>query len=143
MDNALVKINATVSFPSLTRPDAMSGKYCVQLANLSDAAVEKLEEMGVNVKFKDDSYGRGKFIECKSAYPIDNSKFTTVVDEQGLPMDADAVGPGSKVTTTVKTYEWSAPGGRSGVSARLVKMVVTELAKNEGLTEVDDNLEAL
>ena len=31
----------------------MAGKYTVQLANLSDAAVEKLEELGIKVSFKD------------------------------------------------------------------------------------------
>lgn len=141
MDNNMVKIAATVAFPSLTRTDQMSGKYSIQLANLSDAAAEKLEELGMNVKFKDDAYNRGRFIECKSKFPIDNSKFQTVVDDQGLPIDPDQVGPGSKVEALLKTYEWSM-GGRSGVSAYVTKLVVKELAKAEALATNDD-LEAL
>lgn len=141
MDNNMVKIAATVAFPSLTRTDQMSGKYSIQFANLSDAAAEKLEELGMNVKFKDDAYNRGRFIECKSKYPIDNSKFQTVVDDQGLPVDPDQVGPGSKVEALLKTYEWSM-GGRSGVSAYVTKLVVKELAKAEALATNDD-LEAL
>lgn len=142
MDNNQVKIKATVSFPSLTRPDAMSGKYSVQLGNLSTAAVEKLEELGMSPKFKEDAYNRGQFIECKSKFPIDNSKFKTVLDSEGLPIDPDSVGPGSKVEVLLKTYDWSM-GGRTGVGARIVKLVVTELAQAEALADNDDDLEAL
>ena len=142
MDNNMVKISATVAFPSLTRLDAMSGKYGVQLANLSDAAAEKLEEMGLSVKFKDDSYGRGRFIECRSKYPIDNSKFKTVLDDQGLPMDPDDIGPGTKVEAVLKTYDWKM-GGRTGTSAHVVKLVVKELSQNETVNSEFDNMEAL
>jgi len=142
MDNNMVKISATVAFPSLTRLDAMSGKYGVQLANLSDAAAEKLEELGLSVKFKDDSYGRGRFIECRSKYPIDNSKFKTVLDDQGLPMDPDDIGPGTKVEAVLKTYDWKM-GGRTGTSAHVVKLVVKELAQNETVNSEFDNMEAL
>lgn len=141
MDNPMVKIAATVAFPSLTHPDAMSGKYSVQFANLSDAAAEKLEELGVNVKFKDDSYGRGRFIETKSKFPIDNSKYQTVLDDSGLPVDPDSIGPGSKVEALLKTYDWSM-GGKQGVGARVVKIVVKELAKAEALS-TDDDIEVL
>ena len=142
MENNMVKIAATVAFPSLTRTDQMSGKYSVQLANLSDKAAEKLEELGMNVKFKDDKYNRGRFIECKSKFPIDNSKFQTVVDDQGLPVDPDQVGPGSKVEVLLKTYDWKSPMGQTGTSAFVTKMVVKELAKAEALS-VNDDLEAL
>lgn len=142
MENNQVKIKAVVSFPSLTRPDQMSGKYSVQLGNLSSAAVEKLEELGMTPKFKEDSYNRGQFIECKSKFPIDNSKFKTVLDSEGLPIDPDTVGPGSKVEVLLKTYDWSM-GGKSGVGARIIKMVVTELAQAEAVADVSDDLEAL
>jgi hypothetical protein len=137
MDNNMVKVAATVAFPSLTRVDQMSGKYSVQLANLSDPAAEKLEELGMNVKFKDDAYGRGRFIECKSKFPIDNSKYQTVVDDQGLAMDPDKVGPGSKVEALLKTYEWKM-GGKTGTSAYVTKLVVKELAVAEALGTNDD-----
>jgi hypothetical protein len=142
MENPMVKIGATIAFPSLTREDQMSGKYSVQFANLSDAAAEKLDELGLNVKFKDDSYNRGRFIECKSKFPIDNTKYQTVLDEAGLPMDPDLLGPGSKVEALLKTYEWSM-GGKSGVGARVVKIVVKELAKAETVANTADELEAL
>lgn len=142
MENNQVKIKATVSFPSLTRVDQMSGKYTIQLGNLSSAAVEKLEELGVNPKFKEDSYNRGQFIECKSKYPIDNSKFRTVMDSEGLPIDPESVGPGSKVEALLRTYDWSM-GGSSGVGTRVIKLIVTELAQAETLASEGDDLEAL
>jgi len=142
MENNQVKIKATVSFPSLTRVDQMSGKYTIQLGNLSSAAVEKLEELGVKPKFKEDSYNRGQFIECKSKYPIDNSKFRTVMDSEGLPIDPESVGPGSKVEVLLRTYDWSM-GGNSGVGARVIKLIVTELAQAETLASEGDDLEAL
>ena len=137
MENPQVKVAATVSFPSLTRPDQMSGKYSIQLGNLSDAASEKLEELGVAVKYKDDAYNRGRFVECKSKFPIDNSKYQTVIDDAGLSMDPDLIGPGSKVEAILKAYEWSM-GGKSGVGVRLVKLQVKELAKAEALATEDD-----
>ena len=142
MDNNLVKIKATVAFPSMTRLEEMSGKYSVQLANLSSAAVDRLESLGMNVKFKEDDYGRGQFITCTSKYPIDNSKFPTVVDDQGLVLDPDLVGPGSKVEVVLKTFEWEFKGKR-GTSAYVQKMVVNEVAQNQGTADVGEDLDAL
>lgn len=142
MDNNIVKIKATVAFPSMTRLEEMSGKYSVQLANLSGPAVERLEELGMTVKFKEDDYGRGQFITCTSKYPIDNSKFPTVVDDQGLVLDPDLVGPGSKVEVVLKTFEWEFKGKR-GTSAYVQKMVVNEIAQNQGTADVGEDLEAL
>ncbi len=137
MENQIITVRGKVAFPSMTRLDQMSNKYSVQIANLSDAAVEKLEELGVAPKFKDDTYGRGQFVECKSNYPIANDKFTIVVDDQGLPMDPDTVGPGSVVKATLKTYDWKM-GGRSGVGTRLVKMQVEEIAVPEAAITVSE-----
>ena len=51
MENQIVNIRATVSFPSLvdeiTYRGAPTGKYGVQLTNLSERAIERLEELGV------------------------------------------------------------------------------------------------
>jgi len=142
VDNQVIKVAATVSFPSMTRPNQMSGKYSIQLSNLSDAAVEKLEELGISVKFKDDAYNRGRFIECKSSFPIDNSKFETVVDDAGLPLDSNKVGPGSKVEALLKPFDWTM-GNRSGTSPRLMKLVVREIAKAESLEDSFEDIEAL
>ena len=143
MDTNLVKVKATIAFPNLTRVEEMSGKYSVQLANLSSAAVDKLESLGMNVKFKEDDYGRGQFITCTSKFPIDNSKFPTVVDDQGLALDPDLVTPGSKVEAVLKTFDWEFKGKR-GTSAFVQKMLVTELGQaSEDSFDYDNELDAL
>jgi hypothetical protein len=42
-----VKIKADVMWAYLVKPNDMSGKYQVDLCNLSDKAVEALESMGI------------------------------------------------------------------------------------------------
>jgi len=137
MENAMVTVRGKVSFPSLVQPDQMSGKYSVQICNLSDRAVEALEELGVEPKFKDDTYGRGRFVTPSSKFPIDNSKYLTIVDDQGLALDPAVIGPGSVVKATLKAYEWKM-GGKSGVGVRLMKMQVEELAEPEASLSVAD-----
>jgi hypothetical protein len=141
MDSNIIKIKATIAFPSLTKQNEMSGKYETQLANLSSAAVEKLEELGVNVKFKEDDYGRGQFIDCKSAYPIDNSHFQKVVDEQGLPVDPSKVTSGSKVEAVLKSYDWEFRG-KTGVNVQIQKMVVKEFGQASEAADYEE-LDAL
>jgi hypothetical protein len=135
MDNNMVTVRAVVSFPNLTTVDQLSQKYSIQLGNLSGPAVEKLEELGMTVKNKDDAYNRGDFIECKSKFPIDNSgKYGILYEADGKTPFEDAptaIGAGSVVRATLKTYAWTAPGNKSGVGAHLVKLVVEELAKPE------------
>ena len=62
--NETVTVRATVSFPSLVEEirfkGAPTGKFGLQLANLSGPAVEKLEELGIEIKQKEgDAYERG------------------------------------------------------------------------------------
>ena len=110
MENQIVQLRATISFPSLvdeiTYRGAPTGKYGVQLTNLSDRALERLEELGVETKQKpDDKYARGKFIECKSQYPIDNSgKFNILFEDDGkTPFEGSPreIGYGSVVLALV------------------------------------------
>lgn len=135
MDNNMVTVRAVVSFPNLTTVDQLSQKYSIQLGNLSGPAIEKLEELGMSVKNKDDAYNRGSFIECKSKFPIDNSgKYGILYEADGKTPFEDSpssIGAGSVVRATLKTYEWKAPGNKQGVGAHIVKLVVEELAKPE------------
>ena len=133
MDNNMVTVRAVVSFPNLTTVDQLSQKYSIQLCNLSGPAVEKLEELGMTVKNKDDAYNRGSFIECKSEFPIDNSgQYDILYEADGKTAFEDvptAIGAGSVVRATLKTYAWSAPGNKSGVGAHVVKLAVEEVAQ--------------
>jgi hypothetical protein len=139
LNNDSVTIRGTVAFPNLEREDSMAGKYTVQLANLSDAAVEKLEELGVKVSFKDgDKYERGNFITCKSKFPI----IPKDVDGNSFEGMTERVGYGSVVRAALKPIEWKM-GGRSGVSPRIQFMVIDKLVEPEvstGGASLDDAL---
>ena len=139
LSNESVTIRGTVAFPNLEREDSMAGKYTVQLANLSDAAVEKLEELGIKVSFKDgDKYERGNFITCKSKFPI----VPKDVDGNSFEGMTERVGYGSVVRAALKPIEWKM-GGRSGVSPRIQFMVIDKLVEPEvstGGATLDDAL---
>ena len=148
MENQIVNLRATISFPSLvdeiTYRGAPTGKYGVQLTNLSDRAIEKLEELGVETKRKpDDKYARGQFIECKSQYPIDNSgKFNILFEDDGkTPFEGSPreIGYGTVVRAKIKAYK-----GRDGVCRpSLVSLAIEELAKPEASVEEDAMAEVL
>ena len=136
MENSFVTLRATVSFPSLideiTFKGASTGKYGVQLTNLSERAIERLEELGIELKQKpDDPYSRGKFIECKSQYPLDNSgRFNILFENDGkTPFEGNPreIGYGSIVRAKVKAYK----GGDGVVRPSLVSMVIEEMTKPE------------
>jgi len=48
--NEAVKIKADIMWAYLDKPNDMSGKYQVDLCNLSDKAAGALEELGLEVK---------------------------------------------------------------------------------------------
>ena len=139
VNNESVTIRATIAFPNLEREDSMASKYTVQLANLSDAAVEKLEELGIKVSYKDgDKYERGNFITCKSKFPI----IPKDVDGNSFEGMTERVGYGSVVRAALKPVEWKM-GGRSGVSPRLQFMVIDRLVEPEegtGAPSLEDAL---
>ena len=144
MENQTVTVKAIIAFPSLTQEiqfkGAPTGKYGTQLANLSDAAVEKLEELGVSVKFKDDDYGRGRFIDCKSLYPIDNSKFPTIMESDGKTMFSgpiESIGYGTEVRAKLKLY-----AGRDGVVRPSIQKLYIDRLAEPDVSLDDDTMEA-
>ena len=113
MDQA-VKLKATL-FWCQHKVNEMSGKYEVKLCQLSDAAVEALEGMDIEVREKEEM---GKFITCKSSKPI------TVYDMDGDEIKEE-IGNGSKAKAIVSFYEWKYKN-KKGVSPSLKKLVVTD-----------------
>ena len=99
----------------------MSGKFQVDLCNLSDKAAEALQDIGLEVKFKD---GKGKYITCKSTRPI------YAFDDGGSQIDAQ-VGNGSKGVALVGTYSW-AYQKKKGVSPALKRLVITDMLEYGG-----------
>ena len=117
MNTEQVKIKAEVMWAFLNKPNEMSGKYQVDLCNLSDKAVSALEDMGIEVKTKE---GKGAYVTCKSTRPI------AAYDDGGTLIEGDILGNGSKAAVIISPYAWSFKG-KKGVSPSLRKMVVTEL----------------
>lgn len=120
--NEAVKIKADVMWAFLNKPNEMSGKYQIDLCNLSDKAVTALEEMGIEVKTKED---KGAYITCKSTRPI------AAYDEGGTMLEGDILGNGSKAVAAVSTYEWAFKG-KKGVSPSLKRIVITDLVPYTG-----------
>lgn len=117
MNTEQVKIKAEIMWAFLNKPNEMSGKYQVDLCNLSDKAVSALEDMGIEVKTKE---GKGAYVTCKSTRPI------AAYDDGGTLIEGDILGNGSKAAVIISPYAWSFKG-KKGVSPSLRKMVVTEL----------------
>lgn len=112
-----IKLKADVMWANLDIRNEMSGKYQVDLCNLSAGAAQALRDMGIEVKNKDD---KGDFITCKSNNPI------RAYDANGLELDGVSVGNGSKAIAVIGSYAWSFRN-KEGVSPSLKKLVITEL----------------
>ncbi len=127
---ALVKFNdVTLYWAFLTEKNDLSDKYQVDLCNLNDAQVEKLEDLGLVVRNKGDD--RGNFITAKSSrYPI--TPYTTSGDEIH-----DKVANGSKASVLFDTYEWNFKN-KTGVSMGIKKLIVTDLIAYEAEVSEED-----
>ena len=124
-----VKIKADVMWAQLDKVNEMSGKYQVNLCNLSDAAVVALEEMGISVPEKE---GQGRYITCKSANPI------KAFDNDGVELAGVKIGNGSKAKAIITSYEWKYKN-KKGVSPSLRKLVITDLVEyGGGKADLDD-----
>jgi hypothetical protein len=138
IDNApTFQVRASISFPNFETKDRMSDKYSVQLANLSEAAVERFEESSIAVNNKDDAYGRGDFVTCKSKFPI----IPVTQDGESFEGRTGGIGYGSEVIAVIKPVQWEYAGKR-GTTARIVKLTITNLVAPEA-GEVSDNDEIL
>jgi hypothetical protein len=115
-----VKVKATVMWCFHNKPNEMSGKFQVDLCNLSDNAVKALESVGLEVRKREDKPEKGFYITCKSTVPM------KVFDAGGNDLINVAIGNGSTATAVVSTYSWSWKN-KKGTSASLTKMVIDSL----------------
>jgi len=125
------RIKATLFWAYLDKPNDMSGKYQVDLCQLSPAAVERLTELGVSVANKDDD--RGDYVTAKSQQPIFS------YDTNGERI-TEVIGNGSKAEPVVDTFSWTFKN-KEGVSVSLKKLVITDLEIYESVPDFDDDLE--
>ena len=95
-----VKIKADVFWCQHTKVNDMSGKYQLNLCNLSDAAVDALEAMGISVQTGEDKKAeQGRYITCKSQSPI------KVFDADGDLIE-EAIGNGFSVRGLNSEYSY-------------------------------------
>lgn len=128
-----VKLQAEINWAFFDKVSDMSGKYQVDLCNLSDQAVKALEAIGVAVRKREDKPEKGWFVTVKSNNPI------KPVDEKGNHITA-LVANGSKATALVSAYNWTWKN-KSGVSPSLMKIVITDLKEYVPETaEADDDI---
>lgn len=118
-----LKIKCKIMWAFLNEVNQMSGKYQVDLTDLSKAAVDALAAQGIEAGHKD---GQGFYITCKSVkYPIE----AQLADGSRVPQDVK-VGNGSEAWAIVTPYDWKFKN-KTGRSPSLKKLVITELVKFE------------
>ena len=127
MDIKPVRIEATLMWPFLDKPNDMSGKYQVDLTNLSEKAVRALEDMGITVRNKE---GKGFFITAKSNHTI------KALDKNGDEVLAH-IGNGTKAVCVLGAYSWSFKN-KKGVSPSLKKLVITDLVTYSAQPKQDE-----
>ena len=130
-----VKIKATVMWCFHNKPNEMSGKFQVDLCNLSDNTVKALESLGLEVRKREDKPEKGFYITCKSTVPM------KVFDANGSDLTNVAIGNGSTATAVVGAYSWSWKN-KKGTSASLTKLVVDSLVAYDApeSEEVDEEV---
>ena len=128
-----IKLEAEVQWAFFNKKNEMSGKYQVDLTNLSQSAQDALVAAGIEVRQREDKPEKGAFITAKSNYEI------KPVDKNGDEI-TEVVGNGSKAIAFIKPYEWSWKN-KKGVSPSLVKIVINDLkvynAENVEIEEDD------
>lgn len=108
-------------------------KYECTLCHLSDAAAQKLEELGVKVKNKPEM---GNYIVAKSKYVFEP------VDEEGNKLDPKTFGNGTQAIALVTSYRHKM-SAKFGAAPSIKKLIVTKVVAYEGedgVAEDDDIL---
>ena len=101
-------------------PNALSGKYQVDICNLDKNTVAELNNVGVNVKSDPE---KGDFVTAKGVFApkvFDASKQIWDVKK--------AIGNGSTIKVSAKPYDWTFKG-KSGVGLGLNQLMVVKLVE--------------
>jgi len=128
--NPNLAVKAILYWPNLDKVNKMSGKFQVDLTNLSPAAVTALSEQGIKIKTKTEEMG--SFITCKSEYVI------VPVDEEGNEVTA-TIGNGTKATVQLRIKSGRHQQFGPWTIASISKLIVTEVVEYEGADDPDDS----
>ena len=126
-----ITLKGTLYWVERNKLNKFSNKYQFVLGNLSDKAVEALDQMGIAAGNKGDE--KEFFITMKSMNPM------KITDENGQEIPEDVlIANGSKAVCVVGYYDWKIGSGRS---PSMIKCKVTELVEySEGGLDEDDAL---
>ena len=125
MSDEPIVVVCDVFWAFTNKTNKLSGKYQVDLCNLSDKAVELLEERGITVKSSDKKPEQGNYITPVSTHNI--RAYNTAEDE----LTGIDIGNGSKARAAIGTYDWTF-SGKQGTSPSLVRFVIDDLVIFEG-----------
>lgn len=131
-----IKIAGEFQWCNLTKVNDMSGKYQLDICNLSAEAIKAIEDIGAAVRSRDDKPEKGNYITAKSNYEI------PAVDTSGNEIK-DPIGNGSKGHVIIQPYAWDFRG-KKGIGLGASKVVVTSLVHYEdGSDDIDGEDEVL
>jgi hypothetical protein len=136
--NKPLPIQADIFWANLNEVNKLSGKYQVDLSNLSKEAVRELEAIGIAVKNDPKKPDQGFYVTAKSKnFPI------TAVDENGNVLNVK-IANGSKAVALIKPFNYNFQG-KKGVGVGVSKLIIKELIeyKPEGVSLADLEEEAL
>ena len=131
-----IVVTCDVYWACLDHKNELANKYQVDLCNLSDKAVEALEENGIGVLNKPDRAEQGNYITVKSNNTI------KAYNTDGDDLSGIKVGNGSKARAVLGYYDWTF-SGKKGRSASLKKLIIDDLVVFEGSETGYDLSEAI
>lgn len=123
-----IDVEGKAYWAQVRAPSKMSGKFEVEIGNLSPKAKAKLEALGIKVKTDEaeSDLDKGLFFKAKTQFKV------PVVDAADQPVADDVlIGNGSRVIVRVSAYAWKF-GAKKGVGANLVGIQLLDLVKYEG-----------
>lgn len=134
MTDSVVLKNVELQWAYLEKKNDMSGKFQVDLANLSAENVEAVKKLRLDVKHRQDKPEKGFFITAKSVKPI------TALDANGDRV-IGSVGNGTIADVRLSAYEWKSPvGNKTGRSPSIQKLVIRTLKEYKPEGGSDDDM---
>ena len=131
--NVIIR-NVELNYPHLFNAHQPFGEdiWDVQIKTNDIDTLKALKAAGVNMKDAGDGYYQANVKRKVLNRKGEKNKPVSVVDSSKNPWDPDTgIGNGSKANIKLFSYDWSV-GGKSGTSAMLVAVQVTELVEYNG-----------
>ena len=129
MAKQTVVVKGKAYWTKLNVKDEMSGKYQMDIGNLSDELVKALESHGVQPKSRDDE--RGTFITARSKFDV------PVINSDKEDMNGNLIGNGSDVKVKIGFNKDHPMVSQYGTSMYLNKVMVTNLVAYQKDTDFD------